>query len=307
MQLNYSPNTSVEIEEIPSEQPILISDPETDKRLNDILDMIGNVAALDFSKTLITSKKNDMIDAVSLGLNMLSEELSSSVVEKSKLDSVNKKLEKFAYTTAHDLRSPLASIIGFVTLLEAALNPEQGSEIEEYLTYLKKTTEQMRSLIQGILEYSKADAELIKKEIIDLNEIFEAIINSDQISEQATVKIANKLPVVFFNKPTLIQIIRNLLTNAIKYSDKDTCEIAIESKVDDGYFQIRISDNGPGVALEDQNRIFEWFDKNDDYSKEDSHGIGLATVKSILDTFGEHIWVESVLGKGSTFCFTLKK
>lgn len=307
MRLNSSTNKSVETKETPSEYPNLIFDPETDKRLNDILDMIGNVAALDFSKTLIPSKKNDMIDAVSLGLNMLSEELSSSVVEKSKLDSVNKKLEKFACTTAHDLKSPLASIIGFVSLLEATLKPEQGSEIEEYLNYLKKTTEQMRSLIQGILEYSKTDTELIKKEIIDLNEIFEDVINSDQISEHATLKISNKLPIVFFNKPTLIQVIRNLLTNAIKHSDKETCEIVVESKTDDSHFQIRISDNGPGLALEDQKRIFEWLNKNDDYSKKDSHGIGLATVKNILDTFGEHIWVESVLGKGSTFCFTIKK
>src|SRR5437762_11270853 len=89
-------------------------DSENSKRLNNILDMIGRIASLDFSKTLQTSDKNDIIDAISLGLNMLGEELSSNVVEKTKLDEVNGKLKKFAYTTAHDLKSPLNSIIGLV-------------------------------------------------------------------------------------------------------------------------------------------------------------------------------------------------
>src|SRR5260370_30763321 len=81
-----------------------------DSRLHAILDMIGKVAALDFSTTLPPGDKNDMIEAISVGLNMLSEELKTSVVEKSKLDEVNTKLEKFAYTTAHHIKSPLNSI-----------------------------------------------------------------------------------------------------------------------------------------------------------------------------------------------------
>src|SRR6185369_10892926 len=76
-------------------------DSENSKRLNDILDMIGRIAALDFSAVLNPSNRNDIIDAISLGLNMLGEELNSKVIEKTKLDEVNNKLEKFAYTTAH--------------------------------------------------------------------------------------------------------------------------------------------------------------------------------------------------------------
>ncbi|MEO7989424.1 MAG: HAMP domain-containing sensor histidine kinase [Chryseolinea sp.] len=269
--------------------------------------MIGRVAALDFSKTLSISDKNDMIDAIGLGLNMLSEELNTNVVERSKLDTVNSKLEKFAYTTAHDLRSPLNSITGLVTLLELTINPEENSEVHQYVVRLKKTTEQMKNLVQGILEYSIADTSSIEKQEIDLNEVFKEVIEIDQLSDCAIIKIENTLPKVVFNRSTMDQIIRNLLSNAIKYSDKKNCEITIRAKEADDHVLISICDNGPGIAKENQEKIFELFNKIDNESKIDSHGIGLATVKSVLEAVGEKIWVESTLNEGATFCFTLKK
>jgi len=280
---------------------------ENDKRLNEILDMIGRVAALDFSTMLQTSDKNDMIDAIALGLNMLSEELNANVVERSKLDDVNCKLEKFAYTAAHDLKSPLNSINGLVTLLEHSISTGQLKDVEHCIALLKTTTEKMKSLVQGILDYSKADATHIDTTEVDLNAVLKEVIETDQLTTRADIKIVGTLPCATFNRPAMEQIIRNLLNNAIKYSDKELCQIVVRARDRGEQYQISVTDNGPGIPTENHERIFDLFHKSGSGPRSDSQGIGLATVKSILDAFGEKIWVESEVGKGATFCFTLRK
>ncbi len=277
-----------------------------DPRLHAILDMIGKVAALDFSTTLSTSDRNDMVDAIAVGLNMLSEELNTSVVEKSKLDEVNTKLEKFAYTTAHDLKSPLNSIAGIVNLLELTIRPNATSEVADYLQRLKATVDKMKNLVQGILEYSKADAEKIERIETDLNKVFFEIVETDQFLQEVKVKIIGLLPVVFFNRSAIYQIFRNLISNAVKYSDKEVCELQIESTEMKDHYLISINDNGPGIAPENHDEIFKLFNKTST-TKIDSHGVGLAMIKRILEASGERIWVESSLGNGATFFFTIKR
>lgn len=284
-----------------------MSELDNDKRLNDILEMIGRVAALDFSKVLPTSDKNDMIDAISLGLNMLSEELNSNVVERSKLDQVNRKLEKFAYTTAHDLKSPLNAITGLVCLLELSLNADQSSEVGQYISRLKHTTEQMKNLVHGILNYSKAELDAVQQEEMDLNVVLQEIIETDQLSDFADIQVVGQLPKVVFNRSGMHQVIRNLLSNAIKYSDKERCRITVQAEEGESQYCISVADNGPGIAVDDQHKIFQLFNTLDPSGRLDSHGIGLATVKSILENFQERIWVESSPGNGATFLFTLKK
>jgi signal transduction histidine kinase len=265
------------------------------------------MAALDFSQVINTSDKHDMIDAIALGLNMMSEELNSNVVEKSMLDSVNRKLEKFAYTTAHDLKSPLNAINGLVNLMELSLASGKVEEVNEYIGLLNVTTEKMKTLVQGILDYSRVDAAHIDMTDLDLNAILKEVIEVDQLSSVADIKIVGALPNVFFNRSALDQIVRNLLNNAVKHTTDEICQIMIRYKDKGDHHQISVSDNGPGIPPQYHERIFELFHTGGVESNAESHGIGLATVKSILDSFGERIWVESSVGKGATFYFTLKK
>ena len=279
---------------------------ENDKRLTDILDMIGNIASLDFSKELPTSDQNDMVDAIALGLNMLSEELNAQVVDKAKLDEVNSKLEKFAYTTAHDLKSPLNSQTGLLQLLEMSLDPTNREAIE-YITRLKMVNEKMKSLVEGILAYSVAHFKDVTKEKVDWNELLNEVMEVDSVANIADVKVIGTLPVVDFNRTAGIQIIRNLLDNAIKYSDKDRCAIRIEAKSYERHYQFSFTDNGPGIALENQEVIFGLFNQVEPSLKSSSVGIGLATVKGIIEAAGGRIWLESKPGAGASFIFTIIK
>jgi len=279
---------------------------DDEKRLNEILEMIGRIAALDFNQPLETHGKNDMIDALAIGLNMLSEELSSNVVEKSKLDSVNQKLEKFAYTTAHDLKSPLNSMTGLVQLLEITLQAPPESDVGLYLSKLRKTIEQMKSLVHGVLDYSRLDAERITREAVDLNRLVDDLFELYQFErKQVELKRINDLPVAYFNRVALTQVVKNLLDNAIKYCDKENCSITVKSTMKGEVCEIAIEDNGPGVALGNKEKIFELFNAIDTSAKVGSHGIGLATVKRLLNQEGETIWVKSKPGAGATFIFTL--
>jgi signal transduction histidine kinase len=237
---------------------------------------------------------------------MLSEELNSNVVARSKLDEVNRKLEKFAYTTAHDLKSPLNSVNGLIGLLESSLNAGDLKEAEEYITLLKAITNKMKTLVQGILDYSKVDASKVDRVPIDLNLLFKDVIETDQLAPGADIKIVGTLPIVLFNLSALEQVVRNLLHNAVKYSDKELCQIVVRSRDRGDHFQISVADNGPGIPAENHEKIFELFYHSGSISSE-GHGIGLATIKSVLDAAGERVWVESSLGKGATFHFTLKK
>ncbi|UII31281.1 HAMP domain-containing histidine kinase [Fulvivirga ulvae] len=284
-----------------------MGDQDNEKRLNDILDMIGSMASLDFSKVLEISDRNDMIDAIALGLNMLSEELNAQVVARASLDELNDRLEQFAHTTAHDLKSPLNNQSGLLMLLELALKPSKNSDVETCISKLKLMNEKMKSLVEGILAYSVVHAREVIKEQIDINELLREVMDLDDVSGRAEVVVEGKLPQIFYNKTASVQIIRNLLDNAIKYSDKTKCEIRISSKDLGTHYQLTFKDNGPGIESQYHDKIFELFNKIEPSYKADSVGIGLATVKRIVETGGGRIWVESELGKGSSFHFTLPK
>jgi len=280
---------------------------EDETRLNDILTMIGNVAALDFTKTLTVSKENDMIDAIALGLNMLSEELKDNVVEKAKLDFVNKKLEKFAITAAHDLKSPMNAISGLLFLVEYSLSSRNLNEAQEHISKMKSVLLQMQNLVKGILDYSHATQKTTSQEDINLKDLLREIIDADQFDEHAIIELSNDLPNFAFNRTHLVQVFRNLIDNAIKYNDKDICKIRIESEERSDHYLISVIDNGPGIDSEYQEVIFELFKQVSPNSNSASKGIGLSTVKDILENAGSRIWVESSPGKSTLFRFTIPK
>lgn len=269
--------------------------------------MIGKIAALEFQGQLPTSKHNNVVDAIILGLNMLNEELQANVVEKSKLSHINEKLEKFALTTAHDLKSPINSITGLLTLLDYSLKSGNKTETAQYVTMLKSTTEKMKELVVNILNYSRHSPEDLNIELIDMASTIRQITSIDRTDRFAHIRLQEPLPTVQFNPPALIQVFRNIFSNAIKYSDKETCEITISSLEKDNHFEIRVADNGPGIEPENQQKIFELFNRIGPAVEADSHGVGLASIKSILASFREKIWAESFPGNGAIFCFTLSK
>lgn len=280
---------------------------DRNNKLNAMVQMIGEMAALNFSSRIDANDPDPYLAAVAQGLNWLSEELEANSVQKYKLEEVNETLKKFAYIAAHDLKSPLNLSFGWIDLIERKLGDEQH-EIKAYLIELKKTNQHMRRLIDGILEYSRQNFSDVKLERIDLDSLCRKSVSLYELQGAVSICIENTLPIVTHHEIALTQIFDNLINNAIKHCSKDHCFIQIASKERPDYYEVSISDNGPGIKKENQNKIFDLFE-NLKRSNKDSSGIGLATVKKIVTETNGQIWVESPIknGEGTTFLFTIRK
>ncbi len=223
------------------------------------------------------------------------------------LQKVNAELKDFAYIVSHDLKAPLRS----VNLLAEQLltNHVNGLEEEgkENLSLLMKQVRRMNSLIQGILDYSRI--ERVQEEIIEveLSELLVEVINLLVPANNIEIKIETKLPTIFANSTRLFQVWQNLLSNAIKFIDKPQGLITINCLDMGGHWQFSITDNGSGIEEKHFDRIFKLFQTVHPQNEIDSTGAGLAIVKKIIQIYGGEIWVESEVGEGSTFFFTLPK
>ena len=217
----------------------------------------------------------------------------------------NKDLEEFAYVVSHDLKRPLRNIYTLTDWLtedESILN----DEVTTNLQLIKEQVIQMDLLVEGILNYSlQMEKGHILKEV-DVQELVERII-SVNVEENCEITIKQKLPVITFNESQLIQVFQNLIQNAIKHNDKDIAIIDIAYKLIENEHQFSISDNGPGIDIKYHDKIFQLFQKLDVKSGIESIGIGLALVKKIIERNGGKIYVESKIGHGTTFFFTIRE
>jgi len=283
-----------------------MSEPQFDERLDAVLSMLESIASLDFTRKLKLSKRADKIDAVAAGLNMLSEELQSNVVKRSKLEEINANLERFASIAAHDMKSPLIIIFGLITLIENELGENANKQISQYLKLLKETNERTKRLINGILDYSRISFANMEMQELNLGKICREAAAQYSSKKQVVITVDEKLPIVNHYEIALTQIFSNLLSNAVKYNDKTTCKIEISCIEKLDYYELSVADNGPGIAEKKREKIFDLFE-NLRTEKDDSAGIGLATVKKMITETNGRIWVEPSKNQGAMFVFTINK
>lgn len=223
-----------------------------------------------------------------------------------KLEQTNESLEKFAHIAAHDMKSPMNTASGLIYLLEAELGESKNKEVAEYLQRLNDTFYNTKQLINGILNYSKASLTEIELEEFDLRKLISKISDQYSLNNHVVIHCDKTALFVKHNKTVLTQIFDNILNNAIKYNDKEVCEIEFQFDEKDDQYEISISDNGPGIANKDRERIFDLFE-NLKTTKKDSTGVGLATVKKLLSETHGKIRVESSEKKGAKFVITFQK
>ncbi|UTW62254.1 HAMP domain-containing histidine kinase [bacterium SCSIO 12741] len=262
------------------------------------------MASLRFPGPLDLTKFSVPLDAVAQGLNWLNEELEANVVEKKTLQEMNGNLEKFAYTVSHDLKAPLNRILGLLQLIQVQKGASSPEEMEEYLALIQTCAEQMKSLIEDILSYSTSALGDQEMDRIDIQELIDEISHSYESDGNIRIQLEETPPVLLFNRVALRQIFQNLIDNAIKFCDKSNCLITIGFEQHGEMLQFSVTDNGPGIDPQILEQVFQLFFKSDQEGKEGS-GIGLATVKKLVEEWGGKIWVDSEKGKGTTFFFTL--
>ena len=226
------------------------------------------------------------------------------------LKSTNKELEDFAYSVSHDLRAPLRSISGFANIISRRHSADLNEEGRHYLDNIMRASEHMGILIEDLLRYSRLGRKVLRSQPVRLDELLEQISRDlagciDEVGAEIT--IADGLPVVKGDPALLNTIFTNLIDNALTYHREGTPpRLAVGSRVEKGQVIVSVSDNGIGIAPEFHEKIFNMFQRL--HSQEDypGTGIGLAIVKKSVELLDGSVWVESVVGEGSTFYVKLK-
>ncbi len=235
----------------------------------------------------------------------IAEKRQSQLLEQ--LEKANQELKDFAYIVSHDLKAPLRGIKTIASWMLDDYADKLDEEGKEQLNLLSSRVERMQSLIEGILQYSRIGRMEEEYVMVDLNKLIPDIIDMLVPPENITITIENQLPVIECEQTRITQVFQNLLSNAIKYMDKPQGVIRIGCVEEDDYWKFSVADNGPGIEEKHFDKIFKIFKTLSMHNGYESTGIGLTVIKKIVKLFGGKIWVESKVGEGSTFLFTLSK
>ncbi len=240
----------------------------------------------------------------------LQNELSGREKLIQELETKNAELERFTYTVSHDLKSPLVTITGFLSYLEADVNSGNMERFRQDAGRIRSAVDKMHTLLGDLLELSRIGRLINPSGVIPFEELANnalELAHGQLDSLRVTVSLQPNLPAVYGDPQRLTESLQNLIDNAAKFMGNQAdpqIEIGYDGD-ENGLSIFFVRDNGMGIPHELQGRIFGLFDKLDSQSK--GSGVGLAIVKRIIEVHGGRIWVQSEIGKGSTFFFTLLK
>lgn len=223
-----------------------------------------------------------------------------------KLEQSNHNLSQFARSVSHDLKEPLRVVTSYIQLIEQTADLDKQSR--EYMKQVVDSSKRMYHMIGELLEYSKSATVDYPLEQCDTGEIVREVLEEiEMLTREVAAEInIDDLPKVLGYKPLLKQIFRNLITNALKYTKDDVKPvIKIGCSDSEAVKTFYVKDNGKGIAPQDQKRIFEMFQRLEQYDKSGT-GLGLSICKQVAERHNGQVWVESQEGKGSTFFFSIK-
>ncbi|MBI3774157.1 MAG: PAS domain S-box protein, partial [Gammaproteobacteria bacterium] len=219
----------------------------------------------------------------------------------------NVELQQFAYIASHDLQAPLRGIIGFSQVLRKRYQDQLDPETEMLFTRIADGVTRMQTLINDLLTYARVESRSRPFEPCKLNEIFDDAVNllDSSIRDSAAQITRSDLPVVSGDRPQLVQLLQNLIGNAIKYHGELPPRVDIAATRTNGDWDISVHDCGIGIDPKHHERIFEIFRRLHTAQAYPGTGIGLAICRRIVSRHAGKLWVESTAGQGSTFHFTL--
>jgi len=259
------------------------------------------------SGTSVYLKNINQRKSSELRMQQLHQELTQHAKE---LARSNEELEQFAYVASHDLQEPLRMVTGFLTLFKRKYYNVVDDKGKDYLYFALEGSQQMKQIIQDLLEYSRVGRIEDRRESIALNEVVNDIskIYRKMIQEKKVIIRCEELPVISAPKGAVRQIFQNLISNGIKYQKPgNIAEINVSVRETDSHYQFSVQDNGIGISPEYFEQIFIVFKRLNKKAEYPGTGMGLAITKKIVESLGGTIHVESEKGKGSIFYFTILK
>jgi len=253
------------------------------------------------------NKNHEVIGSIGITLDITEQkelELQKEKLVKD-LENSNQGLQEYAHIVSHDLKSPLRSISALATWLSDDYKDVLDEGGKQNLELMQEKVASMDKLIHGILEYSTANSSALDNSKVDLNSVIADIGETIYIPDHVQLKVPKSLPTIMADRIKVHQVFQNIIGNAVVHIEREVGLVEVLYKDTGDYWQFTISDNGVGIPEEYHKKIFDIFQSIG--NNERSTGIGLSIVKKIIDRYQGKVWVDSVVGEGTQFHFTIKK
>ncbi len=240
-----------------------------------------------------------------LQLRQLNETLEERVRERTaELERSNRELDRFAYVASHDLKAPLRAIDNLSTWLEQDVHALLPPASQEHLNKLRGRVQRMERLLDDLLAYSRAGRVQHKPQEVDTGALVRSIFELQAPPPEFQLTVEEPMPLLYTQSVPLETVLRNLIGNAIKHRRRADGRVWVSAQPRSGAFEFRVCDDGPGIAPEYHERIFELFQTLQPRDQLEASGMGLAIVKKTVESAGGHVAVRSAEGEGTCFTFT---
>jgi signal transduction histidine kinase len=278
--------------------------------VNQNLTQDGRVIICRWDNAVLRDVSGEVVGAMSLGMDITDRVKSEAEREElvARLEAQNAELEQFAYTVSHDLKSPLITLKGYLGLLREDVAGGDEESIADDFRRMLGATDTMERLLGELLELVRIGRVVNPPEEINLTQLARKaaeLVHGSLTQRGVEVEIEEDLPVVFGDRPRLLEMLQNLIDNAVKYmGDQRHPRIEIGSRLYGGETICYVRDNGIGIDPRYGDKVFGLFEQLD--RAVEGSGVGLALVRRIVEVHGGRVWAESEgPGKGATFCFTI--
>jgi signal transduction histidine kinase len=268
---------------------------------------LREIAEGDFSRHVEVPNR-DEIGVLAANVNRMNDELARLYAQ---LETASKHKSDFLANMSHELRTPLNAIIGFSEVLREQMFGELNERQLSYVDDVLEAGRHLLALINDVLDLAKVEAGRMELELSEVSiphVLRSGLTMHGERAQRGGIELALDLEPdeinVYADERRVRQVVFNLLSNAVKFTPRDG-RIDVSARLNDGVVEVAVTDTGPGIRPEDQERIFEEFEQARDGVRHDGTGLGLAVSRRFIELHGGRLWVESTVGRGSIFRFTL--
>ncbi len=288
------------------ENQMLQADIERKARAQTTLSIIVGLLSLILLGSYLLWRQNKSF-SIKLQEKVKDQTQSLKVMNEQLIDN-NRELKRFSHIASHDIKEPIRNIGSFIKLIRRKITPEQEKSLQAYFNIIDKSTNQIYTLVEDIMQYTKiGNKENIPTEAVDLDEMVDSIRSnlSTFIASKNAVVLKQNLQSIQSNNSLLFIILKNLMENGIKYNEEEQPEIEISYLKTDYGHEISVRDNGIGIVSEYRKGIFDMFTRLHTRNEYDGTGLGLSIVQSCVHRLGGVIQLKSEVNVGSKFTVIL--